>query len=172
MTVTGRLLAALAMTLMLAGCGSPGSDAPDDIRQAAAALKGTSSPRMLTRSAFYVAYPDGKPSDYVSYVFSTMGSAEMPYAFDEYEAEQMRSIGQTVWPSTVALVANERDNTEDRQLVISADDARGVLIARGYVRGSPDPVLETEWELKKVTPAPGIREMWESNVQMGMDSGY
>ena len=163
------MLAALATALMLSACGSPGSDAPEDIKQALAAVKSTTAPHQLTRSAFYVAFPEGKPSDYVSYVFSTMGSAEMPYAFDEYEAEQMRSIGQVVYPDSVTLVPHQRDPNAARQLVLTADDARGVLIARGYVRGTEEPVLEKEWELKKVTPAPGVREMYEGNVQMGMD---
>ena len=176
MTVTTRLLASLATLLALAlpvsGCGPSAPDAPQDIREAAASIKGSSSPRMLTRSAFYVAYPDGKPTDYVNYIFSTMGSAEMPYAFDEFEAEQMRSIGQVPFPSTVTLVPHSRDATADRQLVVSADDERGMLIVRGYLKGTEEPVLEKEWELKKVSPAPGVSEMYQSNVQMGMDSGY
>ena len=122
MVVFTRLIGPLLILFALSACDSV-PEAPSDIRQAAAAIKGTTSSRMLSRSAFYVAFPNGKPSDYVRYAFSTMGSAEMPYAFDEFEAEQMRAIGQSVFPPTVTLVPHSRDPNIDRQLVLTGNDA-------------------------------------------------
>lgn len=171
MVVFRRLIGPLLILFALSACDRA-PEAPSDIRQAAAAIKGTTSSRMLSRSAFYVAFPNGKPSDYVRYAFSTMGSAEMPYAFDEFEAEQMRAIGQSVFPPTVTLLPHSRDPNIDRQLVLTGNDERGVLIVRGYVQGTVEPVLEKEWALPQVSPAPGVREMFEGNMQMGMDAGY
>lgn len=159
----------LALALSLSGCGG-GDSAPADLRQAAATIKAMSAPRNLSRSAFSAAFPDGTPSQYVSFLFSTMGSAEMPVAMDEQEAAAMRAVGMPPIPATVALVARERDPRAGNQLVLGFDDGRGVVIARGYLAEGGEPVLEREWPLPKVAPAPGVEMLYRSNRELGMSA--
>ena len=166
MGVFRGVAAAWLAVALLAGCGG-GERAPADLRQAAAALKAMSAPRHLSRSAFSAAFPDGTPSQYVSYLFSDMGAAEWPVAMDETEAEGMRAARIPVLPPTVRVVALRPDPGAGRQLVVSADDARGVVVVRGYETHDGEPLLEREWSLPRVKPAPGVAEMHRSAAEMG-----
>ncbi len=164
----GTVAIALLWLLMLAGCGESG---PPDLRQAADALAGMMKPVNLSRSMFVAAFPDGKASQYVSYLFSTMGSAEWPPSeewADEVERQQMQAIGQAMWPAGVAAVPRVPEPTLGRQLVIDFDDERNVVIAYAYVDPADDPVFAREWKLPSVEPAIGVKEIYQSNLDLGM----
>ena len=153
--------------LLIAGCAGD-ADAPADLKQAAVAMKAMSAPRNLSRSVFSVAFPNGTPSQYVAYLFSDMGAAEWPVAMDEMEAEGMRAARIPILPKTVRVVARRPDPAVGRQLVVSADDARGVVVVRGYERHDGEPLLEREWALPRVKPAPGVAEIHRSSAELGM----
>lgn len=155
---------------LVTACGGGGSE-PADLKQAAVAMKAMSAPRHFGRSMYVAAFPgDTTPSRYVSYLFSEMGSAEWPMALDEGEREAMRAARIPTLPEGVRVVARQVDPTAGRQLVISADDARGVVIARGYEAPGAEPVLEREWSLTAAKPAPGVAEIYRSNAGMGMSN--
>lgn len=44
----------------------------------------------------------------------------------------------------------------------------GVVIAEGYMNTDEAPVLIREWTIEKVTPQERQREMFRSNIEMGM----
>lgn len=163
-TVTGALL----WLLVLSGCGDSG---PAELRQAADAVADMMKPVNLSRSMFVAAYPDGKPSHYVSYLFSTMGSAEWPPSeewADELDQQQARAIGLSLWPAGVAAVPRAPDPALGQQFVISFDDERNVVIGYAYVDPAEDPVFAREWKLSSVEPAIGVKEIYQSNLDLGM----
>ncbi len=129
------------------------------------------APNQLRRSMFSAAYPDPKPSDYVSYLFSTMGAAEWPpsgaYVSPE-ELEQMRAIGMPVPPGDVAYVPNRPDAAHGKQIVIQADDARGVVLLEGYLDPTGMPALRQELTFRKARPDPIAESIYQSNLEMGM----
>jgi hypothetical protein len=53
--------------------------------------------------------------------------------------------------------------------VVRFDDSDGVVMVEGYIDPNTDPVLEMEYELHLVKPAPGVKELFESNLDLGMD---
>ncbi len=125
----------------------------------------------LSRSAFYAAYPDGQASDYVHYYFSPMGTAEWPPQEGEFSAEELQSARILTLPANVKFTANQpAADVPGMQVVIKADDARGVVIFEGYQSPSEKPVLVVEKPLVKVEPSELARSTFLSNRDMGV--GY
>ena len=159
-------------TLLAAACGGA-APPPPDLAQAAGAIAHMLKPSQLSRSAFTAGFPEGKPSEYVSYLFSDMGAAEWPASeewADELEREQMKAIRAPLLPAGVAIVPRERDAAKGRQLVVGFDDERGVVIFEGFAAGEETPVLHREVPLPSVAPAPGVVDMYLSATEMGMSS--
>ncbi len=157
------------VVLSLAGCGS---NEPPELKQAVSVIRYLRAPANLSHSAFYVAYPDGKPSEFVSYLFSSMGLAEWPPGENrpcEFEPEEIRSMGIPLVPSGVSFHPCNRQSGAGMQLVISYDDAREIIIVEGYGPTDTKPILHREFTLPKVSPKPGVAQCYEANVQMGMD---
>jgi hypothetical protein len=139
--------AGLALLLTLAACG-PGE--PPELRQAADAIAYMAAPANRSRSAFAAVYPEGKPSDYLSYLFSTLGTAEWPPSedwADEYEIEAARSIRMPLLPAQVKILPRQWKSGGGAQLVVRADDSRGMLILEGYGITDTEPVLRREIKL-------------------------
>lgn len=124
----------------------------------------------LSRSAFYAAYPDGQASDYVHYYFSPMGAAEWPPQEGEFNAEELQAMRIATLPANVKFAANQpAANVPGMQVVIKADNARGVVIFEGYQLPSEKPVLVVEKPLIKVEPSELAKMAFASNRDMGMD---
>ncbi|MBU8872114.1 MAG: hypothetical protein KOO60_14695 [Gemmatimonadales bacterium] len=166
--LAGAFIVLTALTL--SACGP---EEPPELKKAAAVIQYMMAPPNLSRSAFCVAFPEGKPSQYVSYLFSTMGSAEWPPGedwVDKIEIETARVIGIPISPRGVTFIPRNRKNSAGSQLVIGCDDARGVVILEGYGPADTEPALYREITLREVNPAPGVALLFESNAQMGMDA--
>jgi hypothetical protein len=163
-----RSLVALgALGLALGGCTSQPSELEEPMNRIGAAL----SSRGLSRSAFYAVHPDGRPSDFVSFFFSPIGTSEwLPESSKPslVLSRNLRRVGAAVPSDAIALVAGEPDREARRQIVVTADDVRGVVIAQAYELPSASPVLVREWPLAKVALAPGIAEMARSNIELGL----
>lgn len=171
MKKTARLLVlVLALPLVMLSCGK---SAPPDIVQAADAMHEMLTPSSLSRSMFSAAFPKGKPSQFVSYLFSDMGVAEWPPSQGSatpMEIEQMKAIRKTMLPDGVAIVPKAPDKSRGRQIVMAYDDPKGIVVILGYVDPKKKPVLLREILLPNVDPAPGIAMMYNSNKQLGMTS--
>lgn len=91
-------------------------------------------------------------------------------AFDDDEAQAMRSTGTPVMPKDVAIVPLQPNLEEKRkrQLVVRYNDSRGVIIVDGYTDPTQKPVFTREWTLPTVAPGPGVRELFESQVETGI----
>lgn len=136
--------------LLLSACGDNGPDEPPELKRAAAVVRYMASANQLKRSSFYVVYPEGKPSQFVSWMFSTFGTAEWPPAedSDEYDAlEGAKALGIPVIPKDVLIVANKPDPSAGKQVVVRSDDQKSAVIVEGYLKPEGPPVLTRQWEL-------------------------
>lgn len=143
---------------------------PPELNQASRVISGMLRPSYLSDSMFYAAYPEGKPSDFVSYIFSEIGSAEWPPSdkwADELARQQMRASGQTVVPSGVYFSPHEPDVNQGMQVVIRADDVKNLVLIDGYVSPQEPPLFSRRIPLVKVEPSPLAVLSYQSNIELG-----
>ncbi|CAI2718624.1 hypothetical protein [Nitrospina watsonii] len=108
-----------------------------------------SAPRQTARSSFLAMYPNGQPSEFVKWMFSTVGKAEWPPMEGGFEAGQAKSIRIPLIPAGILLLPGQPHlNQKGRQLVVSADDKRGVLVLDAYFDPGHPPVFSRELEFK------------------------
>jgi len=172
------LTAALSMVMLFgtAGC-SCGPDLPPDLEKAFYAMKSTCSARHLSRSMYSAAFPDGKPSQFVSYLFSDMGVAEWPPlggGENPLEDEMVPSLTGEVGASTgPGIYPRAPDADGGPQVVIAFDDAAGEVIFEAYIDPTKKPARRETCKLPKVEPAAGVADMYRNNAGMGMsDQGF
>ena len=154
--------------LGLQSCQAP----PDeDLTAANAAMAKMASASTLRRSCFTIVYPEGQASDFLSYLFSDLGTAEWPIAFDEMEAQQMKSIGQVPLPPNVVVSPNSRSTPDSKEIVLIADDDNREIRVEGYLADSEDVALEANWPLGTAQAGEDARMLCESNLQIGISGG-
>lgn len=144
------------------------SKADQELQQANQALENFASSSSLTKSCFYFLYPDGNAKDFVKYLFSGLGSAELPIALDEKEAEQMEEAGIVTLPSDVKISVNQRTYQDDKELVLIPQRAN-VVTVNGYLPEDDQPIFSHEWELDKVEIEQTTKFICESNLDLGID---
>ncbi len=141
-----------------------------NLERAADVIRWMTAPVNMRRSVFFAGYPDGRPSDYVSFFFSDMGVGEWP-PFEEHmgpgEIEQMGMARIPYFPSGVNIIKNAPDPYAGVQIVIGADDPRGVIIVRGYDNPAEKPVLAKEYTLQKVEPEIWVIDLYENQLDLG-----
>jgi hypothetical protein len=140
------------MLLLCAACGGGGGGAATpELERGVAVVQYFSSMRFLGRSMFASTSDDWKPSELVSYIFSSMGAAEWPpgESSDERDKEQARAARTPMVPANVRLVPLRPDSRHKQQIVIRADDARRMIIVDGYLDPAQKPVLTQEWEMPR-----------------------
>lgn len=126
--------------ICLGACGSSGGKKDPDLQKAFSFVRYLAGKRFLSRSAFIHFFPDKKPSQFVSYLFSTMGTAEWATTGDPIEEEQMRSVGIPVPPSNVRIT-NRLISGEEKQLVLKGDDQEMQIIVEAYIKNSNTPLF-------------------------------
>lgn len=164
--MVGIVFISIVLLLGEIGCSETKSD--PELEKAAEVIRYLLIPKNLKRSAFSAAFDNPTPKDFVSYIFSPMGSAEWPTPMDEYEREQMQAIGAPITPANVGFNALTVSGQYNRQIVVKYDNERNKVIAEGYTDPSSDAIFVKEWELVRVKPAVGVKEMFESNKGMGL----
>ena len=122
-----------------------------ELRKGIAVIRYMSAPRQLKQSAFRSTYSEGRPTQFVMWIFSPMGSAIWPPVegggeFSREEEKMIRKTGIPFLPSGVSLVSNEPDLDRGQQVVVRGDDDRHRLIVEGYVNPQDAPVLVKEWQ--------------------------
>lgn len=161
----------LVFVLMLTACG--GDELPPDLYRGVAMIKSMTSPMHLSRSAYSVVQ-DGKPSTYVKFMFSSMGVAEWPDSEEAAERdpalkEQAAAGHRALVPKGLSFAANAPDPAKSRQIVLKADDAKGVLIIEAYDNPAAKPLLIESIHLPKVEVAPGVLEKYNSRKDLGSE---
>ena len=147
----------LILSLVLSGiwgCESPPQY--PELEQAIRVVRHLSAPNQLQGSSFLVVFPDGRPSDFVAWMFSTFGMAEWPPAEGSLEMEDsdwedaMRATRTPILPRDVSLVPLQPNPDLKKQIVVKSDDVRKKILVEGYLDPETAPVLVREWDL----PAP------------------
>ncbi len=152
----------LAVSLMgLTSCQA----ADPDLAQASEAMAAMATRKHLSRSCFYVVYPQGQASEYVNYLFSSLGAGEWPTALDPEEAAAIRV---TLLPDNVRVSPLQRQHLEKKELVLSADDQQGIIQAKGYLPDQTNPSFESQWSLGSATPSPLAQAACENAIDIGI----
>jgi len=165
-----RSLPALLLLVLLPLLLVCGGSEPADLVQAAQVIEYMLRPNVLANSAFTVAFPDPSPSQFVSYVFSEMGRTEWEIDTPRTaeDMEQYENLATPLPPPGVAFVARRVDPERGRQLVVSFDDDHGLVVVEGFEDPARSPVLRRQWVLPDVSPAPGVRAIYQASQQAGM----
>lgn len=165
-----RAFSLFLLTILLGCYGA----ADQDLNQAMRALQSMSSPSFLSRSCYSVLYPQGKASDYVSYLFSDLGVAEWPptESEDDTFSAELKKSGQPVFPQGVVIRHEKPDPDAEKQIVVRSGDANNEIIYEGFLKGTAAPVLTRKKQIKPVTANANAQAMCESGLQLGANSQY
>lgn len=134
-------------------CQTPLPPPPQDLADGVMVIREMMSPHKLDAAGFYQAYPDPKPSDFVNFINSDLGTIlwppreDSPFT-DELEIEQSRAIGETVIPKGIAFRRNRPDPQGGRQIVYRADDENNQVVVEAYIDPEDVPVLTHRWLLR------------------------
>lgn len=164
-----RLL--MVSSFLISACGEPSS--PPELEQAADFVGWMLAPTNLARSTFPVVLPQGTPKQFVSWLFSTLGTADWPPSESTAkqhpdEAEMARAIGAPLFPDDVRIFHSKTDSSAGKQVVVKWDDGRNVVIVEGYIDPSQTPVLVKEWELPRVHSTSEVARLAaQSHLEMG-----
>ncbi len=128
---------------------------PQNLTDGARVIREMIRSRNLEAAGFFESYPNPKPSDFVSYINSELGVVlwppreDSPFAGDDIELEQFRSIGEGVIPKGIAYRRNRPDPDGGLQVVYRADDETGEVIVEAYTDPTSEPVFIRRWKLPR-----------------------
>jgi len=161
------LLLVLIALVFMAACGA---DEPADLVRGVGIIHHMLQPDVISQSTFAVAFQDPNPSQFVSFIFSEMGALEWPATETDIgvDVADVRDRLLVFTTDGVAIVARQPDLRLGRQVVVSFDDDRGLIIVEGFEDPTRSAVLRREWVLPDVNPAPGVRALYQANQQAGM----
>ena len=71
-------------------------------------------------------------------------------------------------PSDIAYSPLKISDNKGRQIVVKYNNETNMVITEAYNNSTSEPVFIKEWELARVNPAPGVKEIFESNKNMGL----
>jgi hypothetical protein len=128
------------------------SDHPE-LDQAVRAVRFLSSPNQIKRSSFWMIQEEKTPGRFVEWMFSPLGSAVwappgQSTGLPPGAAKQVRGAAPQV-PRGVRVVPGKPEPDGGRQVVVKADDARGMLVAEAYENPAEAPVFVKEWSFLK-----------------------
>lgn len=156
-------------SIMVSGCGSEAA-APPELERAAEIIERFASPIRLQNSMFSAAFPECKASEYVRYLFSDLGAAELPMGEglgDEMDRAQAEATGMPLWPDSVGMSADAPDPAKGMQIVLRADDVKNSVTVTMYTDPLGAPAGTREFTVPKVTPSAMAQAFFRSNVETG-----
>lgn len=104
------------------------------------------SERNLNRTGFASRFPKPTARQVVSFLFSPAGSQALLADVSPLGEEIDPVQDVPVWPHGIMLRHSERSEFGLRQVVLTWDDARGVVIGKAYDEGV-EPVFSKEWKV-------------------------
>lgn len=158
----------LGLGALLGSC-SPSEDA--DLAQAMRATSGMGQASHLQRSCFYLIHPDGRPADFVSYLFSDLGGAEWPIALDPDEAAGMKAAKIPPLPEGVSLSSGQRQYRDRKELVLTGNNAEGHIEMAGYLPNADEPNVQATFTLATAQPDDFTQQICQSALESGISPG-
>jgi|WetSurMetagenome_2_1015567.scaffolds.fasta_scaffold101419_2 hypothetical protein len=158
------------VSFILTSCGK--NEIPQPLDRAIQTAYQMTSAGMLEHSAFYAIFPEGTPRQFVSFIFSDIGTAEGPPVegsgeFDPEEEQSMRAAFMPIWPAGVGMTHSKPDPNMGMQVVWKWDDGRRIIILEGYADPNQPPVIIKESNLPIVKPSEMARIAAESSLETG-----
>ena len=128
-----------------------GSKEHPELNKAIRVVRHMSAERQLQHSAFRFTYPEGRPEQFVEWMFSPIGSAIWPPVegggeFSEEEEKMIQKTGIPFLPSGVSLVSDKPDMDRGQQVVVRGYDERQMMVVVGYLDPQDALVLVMEEE--------------------------
>lgn len=116
------------------------------LEEAERIVRKMSSPHQLRRSTFLMVYPEGKPSQFVNWIFSPFGAAHWPPSQMEMEdmGVDLRTSGITPLPEGVGIYSSPRPEAS-KHILVKADDKQGLIVVEGYLKSGGPPVFVRQW---------------------------
>jgi hypothetical protein len=127
------------------------------------------SPGMLERSSFYAIFPNGSPRQFVSFLFSDIGAAEMPpvEGSGEMSPEEESMSFMPIWPAGVKMTYLEPKEALGYQIVWKWNDTERLIILEGYSDAKQPPIVIRKIKLPVVQPSEMARLTGESLLETG-----
>lgn len=147
-----------------------GSAVPPELEQAAGLVGYFTTPSVLSRSTFPAVLPEGTPKQFVSWLFSGMGTSEWPLTREEAMREfgEPGVPGMPTLPDDVAFLHSRPDTSRGKQIVVKWDNGRGMVIVEGYLDPKQEPIFLKEYVLPRVTSTNEMAQLTaRSNIEMG-----
>ncbi len=143
-------LSIYAIFFLLKNCCEPEGD--PSLRKGIQLVRYLSAPKQIKQSSFLAIYPQGKPSDFVNWMFSIFGTAEwsppnFSLEMEEMEGTQTLSRGMPLLPRDVRLFPFKLNAEFGKQVVVKADDAAGLILVEGYLDPKTPPNQSEQWPL-------------------------
>jgi len=131
-----------------------GESGHPELDQAVRGVHFLSAPKQVQRSSFWILQGEKLPARFVEWMFSPLGSAEWAPAGDDTglpagASRQARSAIPSI-PRGVRIVPDRPDPAAGRQVVVKADNARGMIVAEAYENPGEPPVFTREWSFLKL----------------------
>ena len=128
-----------------------GSKEHPELNKAIRVVRHMSAERQLQHSAFRFTYPEGRPEQFVEWMFSPIGSAIWPPVegggeFSKEEEKMIQKTGIPFLPSGVSLVSDKPDMDRGQQVVVRGYDERQMMVVVGYLDPQDALVLVMEEE--------------------------
>ncbi len=144
-------LSIYAIFFFLKNCCEPEGD--PGLRKGIQLVRYLSDPREIKRSSFLMVYPEGKPSNFVKWMFSPMGTAQWTPPNLSLEMEEMESIptqpfGMPMLPQDTKLFPFKLNAEFGKQVVVKSDDAAGLILVEGYLNANGPPEIIDSWPLE------------------------
>lgn len=162
------LVRLLGLSMLLGSCSPPNDMA---LIQAMEAARGLGQAAHLQRSCFYWIYPQGQPTDFVSYLFSDLGAAEWPIALDPDATAEMHAVGITPLPEGVRFSADQRQHRDRKELVLTANNGAGHIELVSYLPGVDKPYRQATFTLAAVSPDDLTQQFCQAALESGMSPG-
>jgi hypothetical protein len=149
-----RRILVMCMVLLVLAFGASCSRDPSPPPRFAAAfetLDRALSKEVLNRTGFASRFPKPTARQVVSFLFSPAGAQALASDVSPLGEELNPLEDIPIWPRGILLRHSDRAEASVPQVLLTWDDARGMIIAEAFEEGST-PVFRKEWKAVELKP--------------------
>ena len=166
--------------LAFTGCAKP---LPPDLEKGMTRVRYITSPKALKKSMFYAVYPQGRPSEFIGYMYSDLGAIDfsgpgnvapipgMPANGPSPYDEQTRDAAPALPPNVMILPLKTDPSRSQPQIVLKPDDAARQIIVEVYELPSQPPIKVEKRDLPLMTADPMAQSSAKSLMEQGATAG-
>lgn len=159
-----RLRSVVGALVLIASCGDPEPTPPPVFAPGFSALDRAFSADVLNRTGFPARYPKPTAQQLVSFLFSPAGAQAMLSDVTPLGEDLDPTADVPVWPHGMILRHTDRTEVGVRQVVLTWDNERGVVIGEAFDGGTV-PVFRKEWPVPSLVPERSLDPTDRSSYQ-------